>query len=98
MNWLIGLVFRFLDSTIQRTIAPGNRLQTVGGIAGGAGILVAMDYMETQLGCNLSEFKLAALVPLLQGAFATGNGQSVPKVIERSKGDEAHDKDGGGAA
>ena len=99
MKWLLGIGLRFLDSTLQRAIAPGNRLQTIGGVAGGAGILATMSYMETHMGCNFGEFKLAALIPLIQGAGATGNGVAVPKVLAkeaRTIGDDAHDQAGQG--
>lgn len=99
MKWLLGIALRFLDSTIQRVIAPGNRLQTVGGVAGGTAILAAMNYLETQMHCDLSEFKLAALIPIIQGAGATGNGVAVPKVLAagvRTAGDDAHDQAGQG--
>lgn len=99
MQWLIGIALRFVDSAMQRAIAPGNRLQTLGGIAGGAGIYAAMEYMETQMGCNFGELKLAALIPAIQGASATGNGQTVPKVLAKpetpSAGDQAHIEQGG---
>lgn len=98
MNWLMGFVLRFLDSSIQRAFGKGNRVTTVSGFAGSGAILAMLEYLEAQMGCNLGEFKLAAIVPLLQGAFSTGNGQSVPKVIERTSGDDAHDANGGNAA
>lgn len=96
MTWLINLVLRFVDSSIQRAIGKGNRTTTVSGFAGSGAVLAILEYLETQMGCNLGEFKLVALVPLVQGAFATGNGQEVPKVIARTAGDDEHDRAGHG--
>lgn len=87
MKWLLSLALKFLDNTIQRAIGKGNRAQSIGGLAGGAGLLAAMDYLETQMGCNLGEFKLAALLPVIQGAYATGAQTTI--------GDDQHVKEGG---
>ena len=87
IEWLLTKALTFVDQTIQRAIGKGNRLQTFAGVTGGAGILAVMTYMETQMGCNLGELKLAALVPVIQGAYATG--------ATRTLGDDEHDRQGG---
>lgn len=96
MNWLMSFALRLLDSSIQRAFGKGNRTTTISGFAGSGAILAMLEYLETQMGCNLGQFKLAAVVPLLQGALTTGNGQVVPKVIARTVGDDAHDQAGQG--